>query len=131
MFFGTRYRSLAELLDSLPNPGFRASGMHRSQRNRHMHAPQSQSRGNSSRYRLHELRDPPPPPKSLVLNPDNDCVSNTITGCFPDVLNDPNAVATEHFSNDADIGDLQTVILSINCEADPGFVNGLLAGFQS
>lgn len=36
--------------------------------------------------------------------------------------------ATEHFSDDSD--NLDIPILSISCEADPGFVNGLLAGFQ-
>ncbi|KAJ7019244.1 hypothetical protein C8F04DRAFT_1148368 [Mycena alexandri] len=37
-------------------------------------------------------------------------------------------VATEHFSDDS--SNLPPGIQSVSCEADPGFVNGLLAGFQ-
>ncbi|KAJ7256194.1 hypothetical protein B0H12DRAFT_1112758 [Mycena haematopus] len=69
-------------------------------------------------------------PKSLKLNVDNDCVSFASPDCQNDFANNPDAFATEHFSDDADINDLQLTIQSISCEADPGFVNGLLAGFQ-
>ncbi|KAJ7182915.1 hypothetical protein C8R43DRAFT_16795 [Mycena crocata] len=61
--------------------------------------------------------------RSLVLNLDNDCVSFPLPNCQ---IGD--GFATEHFSNDSD--DLAPGIQSISCEADPGFENGLLAGFQ-
>ncbi|KAJ7161178.1 hypothetical protein C8R46DRAFT_1194484 [Mycena filopes] len=67
-------------------------------------------------------------PVSLVLNVDNDCVSFPNADCQLDFENGD--FATEHFSNDDDINSLAPGIKSISCEADPGFVNGLLAGFQ-
>ncbi|KAJ6564474.1 hypothetical protein B0H19DRAFT_1374790 [Mycena capillaripes] len=66
-------------------------------------------------------------PVSLILNEDNDCVSFNNPDCTIDFSN-PNDFATEHFSDDS--GNLAPGIKSISCEADPGFVNGLLAGFQ-
>ncbi|KAJ7922666.1 hypothetical protein B0H13DRAFT_2267411 [Mycena leptocephala] len=67
-------------------------------------------------------------PKSLKLNVDNDCVSFPLPDCQIDF--ESGGFATEHFSDDQDINNLQTAIASISCEADPGFVNGLLAGFE-
>ncbi|KAJ7677706.1 hypothetical protein DFH06DRAFT_1465619 [Mycena polygramma] len=66
-------------------------------------------------------------PQSLVLNEDNDCVSFLNADCTIDFTN-PNDFAVEHFSDDS--GTIRAGIKSISCEADPGFVNGLLAGFQ-
>ncbi|KAF7377299.1 hypothetical protein MSAN_00150300 [Mycena sanguinolenta] len=68
-------------------------------------------------------------PQSLKLNPDNDCVSFPTADCQLDFTN-PNDIATEHFADDDNINNLGISILSIACEADPGFVDGLLAGFQ-
>ncbi|KAJ7687734.1 hypothetical protein B0H17DRAFT_1332350 [Mycena rosella] len=62
--------------------------------------------------------------RSLVLNVDNDCVSFPTPDCTLD-FSDPNSFATEHFSDDSDVGDLTIPIASISCEADPGTVNGL------
>ncbi|KAJ7028821.1 hypothetical protein C8F04DRAFT_1237309 [Mycena alexandri] len=67
-------------------------------------------------------------PVSLVMNVDNDCVSFKNADCHIDFTN-PDDFATEHFSNDPDINSLAPGILSISCEADPGDVNGLTAGF--
>ncbi|KAJ6609517.1 hypothetical protein B0H10DRAFT_2063756 [Mycena sp. CBHHK59/15] len=62
-------------------------------------------------------------PRSFVLNEDNDCASFPLPDCQIG-----QGFATEHFSDDSD--DLPAGIQSVSCEADPGFVNGLLAGFQ-
>ncbi|KAJ7176954.1 hypothetical protein C8R46DRAFT_47036 [Mycena filopes] len=62
-------------------------------------------------------------PLSLVLNEDNDCTTFLNQNC-----EFGGGVATEHFSDDS--GNLPPGIQSVSCEADPGFVNGLLAGFQ-
>ncbi|KAJ6492059.1 hypothetical protein C8R45DRAFT_990313 [Mycena sanguinolenta] len=67
-------------------------------------------------------------PLSLKLNPDNDCVSFPGPNCQLDFA--AGDIAVEHFADDADINDLTVPIQSIACEADPGFVDGLLAGFQ-
>ncbi|KAJ7444627.1 hypothetical protein B0H11DRAFT_2249904 [Mycena galericulata] len=61
--------------------------------------------------------------KSLVLNPDNDCVTFPQPDCS---IGD--GFATEQFSDDS--GNLSQDVQSVSCEADPGFVNGLVAGFQ-
>ncbi|KAJ7664565.1 hypothetical protein DFH06DRAFT_1295754 [Mycena polygramma] len=63
-------------------------------------------------------------PKSLKLNIDNDCVSFTNKDCVVDFASGTD-FATEHFSDDADINDLTSNIQSIQCETDPGTVNGL------
>ncbi|KAJ7721615.1 hypothetical protein B0H16DRAFT_1602295 [Mycena metata] len=63
-------------------------------------------------------------PVSLVLNVDNDCVSTQNPDCALD-FNNPNDVAVEHFSDDADINNLAPGIKSISCQAIPGLVNGL------
>ncbi|KAJ7054238.1 hypothetical protein C8F01DRAFT_1164502 [Mycena amicta] len=65
-------------------------------------------------------------PASFVLNEDNDCVSFPNADCQLNFANGD--FATEHFSDDS--SNLAPGILSVSCEADPGFVNGLLAGFQ-
>ncbi|KAF7317500.1 hypothetical protein MKEN_00836400 [Mycena kentingensis (nom. inval.)] len=62
--------------------------------------------------------------KSLKLNVDNDCVTTTTIDCSPD-FSDPNSVATEHFSNDADIKNLRVIATSVSCQTIPGLVNGL------
>ncbi|KAJ7138827.1 hypothetical protein C8R46DRAFT_1136312 [Mycena filopes] len=67
-------------------------------------------------------------PVSLVLNIDNDCVSFPNADCKLDFVN--HEFATEHFSNDDDINNLAPGIKSISCQADPGFVNGIAAGFR-
>ncbi|KAJ6529493.1 hypothetical protein DFH09DRAFT_499814 [Mycena vulgaris] len=58
--------------------------------------------------------------KSMILNQDNDCTTHTDTECGAD--------ATEHFSSDS--LELPDGIKSVRCEADPGFIDGLLAGFE-
>ncbi|KAJ6481426.1 hypothetical protein C8R47DRAFT_1218211 [Mycena vitilis] len=65
-------------------------------------------------------------PQSLVLNENNDCVSFLVDCTINfDNLND---LTVEHFSDDS--GTIRAGIKSISCEADLGFVNGLVAGFQ-
>ncbi|KAJ6602036.1 hypothetical protein DFH09DRAFT_1069579 [Mycena vulgaris] len=58
--------------------------------------------------------------KSLVLNPDNECTTHGDTTC--------GAHPVEHFSSDSQ--DLPDGIRSVRCEADPGLIDGLPAGFE-
>ncbi|KAJ7127314.1 hypothetical protein C8R43DRAFT_700643 [Mycena crocata] len=59
--------------------------------------------------------------RSLVLNPDNSCVTFSDLNC--------QSGPVEHYSNDS--ADLPAgTFRSVSCEEDPGFVNGLLAGFE-
>ncbi|KAJ7724318.1 hypothetical protein DFH07DRAFT_783319 [Mycena maculata] len=61
--------------------------------------------------------------QSLVLNPDNDCTTFPLPDC-----NIGDGFTTEQFSDDS--GNLTQDVQSVSCEADPGDVNGLTAGFQ-
>ncbi|KAJ7282435.1 hypothetical protein C8J57DRAFT_1218653 [Mycena rebaudengoi] len=56
--------------------------------------------------------------KSLILNPENSCVSLPNPDC--DV---GTGVASEHFSDDK--GDLEDGVRSLSCSFTPGLVNGL------